>query len=142
MKINYDKAFEFIMRWEGYKSEDPQDPGGRTIFGISARSYPEVVARLWDLPKEEARIFAKEFYRVECWDALGCDGRLWPEDIYLFDTGVNLGIRRAQEILAYSKGPTEFLFRRIDFYVSISAGAKIKFLRGWIRRVVALYEVI
>jgi lysozyme family protein len=139
---NYDRAFEFIMKWEGYKSDDPDDPGGRTIFGISARSHPRVVAELWELPKAEARIEAKAFYLTRYWQQAGCDATAWPMDLILFDTAVNLGVERALRMLEWSRSVHDFLFRRIAFYVAISKGAKVKFLRGWLNRTLALREEI
>lgn len=142
MDVNFDMAFKFAMLFEGYKSEDPDDSGGRTIYGISAKSHPQTVAALWGLPKEEALIQAKEFYRTEYWLASGCDTLPWPEDVVVFDAAVNMGISRAMQFKVASKSPFDFLMRRISFYIAISAGKNIKFLRGWIRRVLELYKNI
>jgi len=139
MDINYDKAFEFAMRFEGYKSDDPDDPGDRTIFGISARSHPAIVKELWDLPKAEARARARDFYRETYWREAGCTYREWPDDIRIFDAAINIGTARAVDMRISSSSSTDFLFRRIEYYVRISKGARIKFLRGWINRVVALW---
>lgn len=140
MNESFDQAFAFLMEFEGYKSDDPADAGGRTIFGISARAHPEVVARLWDLPKDEALVQAEAFYKVKYWLPLCCDSMEFPDDVYLFDAGVNMGIGRATELFNASESAFDFLMLRIDFYVSISKGANAKFLRGWLRRVVALYR--
>lgn len=138
---NFDRAFVFAMKFEGYKSDDPDDPGGRTIFGISARFWPSVVAELWDLPKEEAYARAREFYQREYWLASGCDGLPSPDDVFVFDSAVNIGIERAARLYNLARDPFDFLFRRIAFYVQIATGNKLKFLRGWISRVLALVEL-
>lgn len=138
MNPRFEIAFAFAMRFEGYKSDDPDDPGGRTIFGISARFWPTVVAELWDLPKEEAYERAKYFYEREYFLASGCYAEKAPFDVYLFDAAVNLGIARAARLRSMSSGPLDFLFRRIEYYVEIATGTKAKFLRGWVRRVLEL----
>lgn len=137
MNENFNKAFEFAMKFEGYKSDDPHDPGGRTIFGISARSWPAVVAELWDLPKADAYARAREFYEREYWLAAGCDRLSYPNDVLLFDAAVNLGVGRASAMYAVSNDYSDFLFRRINHYVKT---AKTEFLRGLIRRVCDLRE--
>lgn len=142
MTENFGRAFDFVMKWEGYKSDDPDDPGSRTIFGISARSYPRVVAELWDLPKDEALIEAKAFYLTRYWQQAGCDATSWPMDVILFDTAVNLGVERALRMLDESKSIHDFLFKRIAYYVAISKGHKVKFLRGWLNRTLALREEV
>ena len=39
---DFDKALKFVLKWEGGYSNDPNDPGGETKYGISKRSYPEL----------------------------------------------------------------------------------------------------
>jgi lysozyme family protein len=138
MSGRFEIAFAFAMSFEGYKSDDPDDPGGRTIFGISARFWPRIVAELWDLPKAEAYDRAAKFYEREYWLAAGCDTATRPYDVYLFDAAVNIGLERAARMSSLSSGPDDFLFRRIEHYVFIATGKKAKFLRGWVRRVVEL----
>lgn len=41
MKINFEIAYERTLRWEGGYVNDPDDPGGETIFGISRRNNPK-----------------------------------------------------------------------------------------------------
>jgi lysozyme family protein len=52
MKDNFDKALSFVLSWEGGYSNDPDDPGGETNFGISKRSYPN--ENIKDMTKERA----------------------------------------------------------------------------------------
>jgi len=137
MNENYDQAFKFVMKWEGYKSDDPDDPGGRTIFGISARSWPETVEVLWDQPKKIVYAKAKDFYYHEYWLKANCDKIPWPMDIFKFDTAVNLGVHRSNIFEMLAKSPDDFLLLRITRYVQ---RAKDKFLRGLLNRVVDLYH--
>jgi hypothetical protein len=139
---NFDRCFEFIMRWEGYKSNILVDAGGRTIFGISERYWPQVVKQLWDMPKAEARIEAKEFYREHYWQPAGCNVFSWPMDLIIFDTAVNMGLTRALLLSAGDNKPESYFMRRIRYYVAISKGSQLVFLRGWINRVLALWDEI
>jgi lysozyme family protein len=58
---DFDQAVEFVLGHEGGYSNDPNDPGGETNFGISKRSYPDV-----DI-KNLTREGAKEIYRRDFW---------------------------------------------------------------------------
>ena len=148
MNKNYDKAFEFIMKWEGYKSDDPDDSGGRTIFGISERFHPETVKRLWDLPKAEAREEAKIFYKVEYWDRYRCGGYADGEDVFFFDCYINMkpsdvGIIR-ESIFKLGYGLADPFFARMRLYSQKvkEKPIKIKYLRGWLNRVIDLWEYL
>ena len=144
MKENFDKAFEFIMRWEGYKSNDPDDSGGRTIFGISERSHSEVVKRLWDMPKAEAREEAKIFYKTEYWDRTHGDSLPDKIDIFAFDTAVNIGISQSSWITDEGLNNLfDCFIMRLRYYSQIAKyGNNIKYLRGWLNRVIDLWEYL
>ena len=38
----FDKSFEVLMRVEGGYVDDPNDKGGKTKYGISQKSYPNI----------------------------------------------------------------------------------------------------
>ena len=68
---SFDNAFESLMGNEGGYSNNAADPGGETMWGVTAR-----VARahgyagaMRDLPKDTAKDIAKKLY----WDPLHCD---------------------------------------------------------------------
>jgi len=62
---DFDIALDFTLRWEGFVSDDPNDEGGMTIFGISKRSHPKAVMGMHQLilegKKEEAFQIAKKY---------------------------------------------------------------------------------
>jgi lysozyme family protein len=129
--VSLEKALEFTLKWEGGYSDNPNDPGGETKFGISKRAHPDIDIK--NLTLDEAR----EIYRAEYWEASGCDSLDEPMDMVVFDAAVNLGCRRAKELLNQSHGDwIHFLILRIKLYCSIS---QTTFLKGWINRVVDLY---
>jgi len=53
MKATFDNAVNFVLQWEGGYSNDPEDPGKETNFGISKKSYPGLDIK--NLTKEKAR---------------------------------------------------------------------------------------
>ena len=144
MNSNFNRTMDFILKWEGYKSENPLDTGGRTIFGVAEKFHPEVVARIWDMPKDEAKKEVYPVYKSEYWDKCGCDDLTFPYDMIMMDTAVNMGVGRALEFKGKARGGTDFpvwvdfLMLRIEFYCKIAKNNPV-FLRGWINRVNDLY---
>ena len=147
MNNNFNKSLDFILKWEGYKSEDPRDSGGRTIFGIAEKFHPEMVAKLWDMPKEEAEQEARDFYKTEYWDKCDCDNIYSPYDMVVMDTAVNMGISRALGFRKLSMGGAgypewvDYIMLRIEFYTKIAKNNPV-FLKGWINRVMDLYRAV
>ena len=130
---DFEKALAFTLKWEGGYSNDPRDPGGETNFGISKRSYPHEDIKGMTLER------ATKIYYENYWIKAKCDMHCFPMNIILFDTAVNCGRTRARKLL-YDYNWQEYLLRRIAFY-SKCKGAKT-FLRGWVNRVISLYEYI
>lgn len=89
----FDRAVEFVLRWEGGYVEAPDDPGGRTNHGISQRAYPEM--DIAGLTREQAT----DIYRADYWDRLDLDQLPAAVAVVVMDTAVNLGRRRAVQIL-------------------------------------------
>jgi len=140
MKSNFDIALSFVFQWEGYKSNDPQDSGGKTIFGISSKAHPKDVTKMWDLPKEEAKQIASEIYKNDYWNAMELDDMESKKDIFLFDTAVNMGTGYARKIEDLELN--DMILARIKRYNEISARDNLKFLRGWLSRVLVLVELL
>jgi lysozyme family protein len=88
METNFDRAFEFAMKWEQYKSDDPNDPGRLTIWGVSSTYHRAEVEKMISMTKDEARTFAKSFYHTDYWLKAGCDKIVSPLDLVVFDTAI------------------------------------------------------
>jgi len=147
----FTKAVTFVLKHEGYYSNDPKDPGGETKFGISKRAYPDL-----DI-KNLTMDGAAAIYRRDYWDKLP---KGLPESVHgvLFDCAVNTGITRAIKLLQVAikvkpdgiwgtkshdmlvnLGENEVLERfcteRIMFCSSLATFNR--FGKGWVTRVVS-----
>ena len=144
MTKDFKEALQFVLKWEGFISNDPQDPGGLTIWGISYRSYPKEVIEIEELinkqRKEEAFKIAEDIYYENYWLKSECDKLPKPMGIIVFDTAVNMGISRAKEFYDTSTDWQDYLFKRIAFYTKCK-NANI-YLKGWINRVIDLYKEV
>lgn len=97
-EMNFDIAFDRLIKNEGGYTAGIGDPGGETKFGISKRSYPNIDIK--NLTKDEA----KEIYKRDFWDR----GQMYMLDSNLafqvFDFAVNSGIETAIRKLQKSAG--------------------------------------
>ncbi len=88
MKANFNRCMEQVFAFEGGLSNDPDDPGGLTNYGISQRSYP----------KEDIRGMTKArataIYRRDYWNAVRGDDLPAGLDLVAFDAAVNSGVSR------------------------------------------------
>jgi len=141
MTENFEKIMVFVFKWEGWKSNDPDDIGGRTVWGICEKYYPGDVPLIWDMTKEASKEYAKGIYRRDYWNKVDGDNLAAGTDAVVMDSAVNMGISFARKLKGYDM-PTAMI-ERIKRYTEIAQhGNNIKFLRGWIRRVVDLYYFI
>lgn len=89
----FEEAVAMVLRYEGGETNDPQDPGKRTKYGISSKTHPGV--DLDTLTREGAM----EIYRTEYWDTCQCDALPGQVAIILFDSAVNQGVPTAIRLL-------------------------------------------
>ncbi len=90
----FEQAFNYLLLFEGGFSDDKNDKGGITKFGISERSYPNI--DITQLTLEEA----KNIYYEDFWLKNKCDKIIHTKvAIKLFDISVNTGLKVAARIL-------------------------------------------
>jgi hypothetical protein len=130
----------FVFFWEKYISDDPNDPGGLTVWGISYRSHPEHVEVMRQMDEEASKAYAKELYRKLYWQPAGCDQIIAPLDIVIFDCAVNQGLRIAKEIARQTENWQDAILLRIDYYDD--AKKANLYLKGWSKRVISLSDYI
>jgi len=92
-------CFEHVIGSEGGYVNDPDDPGGETIWGITRRDH----ADLWATgpPSLEA---AQARYERDYWRKAGCDRLPVPFDLLVFDAAVNQGVYPAVQAVQRALG--------------------------------------
>lgn len=157
MKSSFEEALKFVLHHEGGWSDDPRDPGGATMKGVTIGVYKEYLGR--DVSKDELKNIPQEhllnIYKTRYWDKAKCDELKAGVDLSVFDLAVNGGTGRAAKILQRCVGATEdgvigpktmalvnsipakeliilFAEERRNFYKGLKAFEH--FGRGWLRR--------
>jgi lysozyme family protein len=93
MTSKFRRALVFVLENEGGDSDHPQDRGGRTRFGITAKTAKRHGFRISELTRDQAAwIYHKEYWEYE-----------WISDAALatkvFDLAVNMGSSAANKLL-------------------------------------------
>lgn len=157
--MNFDQAFDILLRHEGGFSDHAADPGGKTRFGITEAVAREVGYRgdMCELPLD----LAKRIYKDRYWDAVRAEEL--PEAIRyaVFDAAVNSGPRQAIRWLQRAVGakddgiigpqtlalvrdadPEQMVRRMLAQRLRFMAGLPNwpAFGRGWARRIADLME--
>lgn len=121
---DFNLAFERTMKNEGVYSNDPDDAGKETCFGISRKYHPNWAGwktvdvlkqgrskkELIELLKKNSVLnsLVKNFYKENFWDCFELDDCKSNNTAYLmFDTAVNVGkvqaIKMAQRALGFKE---------------------------------------
>lgn len=143
MKSNYNDCLVRLLKDEGGYTNDPNDSGGATNFGITIADYRRYINKNGTASdvKKMTVDQAKAIYKPKYWDALDCDNLPSGVDYTVFDYGVNSGLGRPRKALQRfkSKVGKELINaindERTAFLKAISAGKNAKFLKGWMARV-------
>lgn len=164
----FTNALPFILRWEGGFVDDPADPGGRTNKGVTQMTYDSWRGRQ-GLARRDVKLIddgdVAAIYQNDYWLPPRCDVLGSPLDLAVFDTAVNMGVRRSVRILQTALacgvdgnfGPTtvaaaagcdvgetvaEYCRIREGIYRGLAAKrpALAKFLKGWLNRLNALRQ--
>lgn len=150
---NFEKAVLVILENEGGYVNDPNDSGGETKYGISARSFPDLDIK--NLTKEQAI----SIYKKEYWDKIQGDKLPYRIALQVFDMAVNAGVSVAVKMLqeiagTYKDGVVgkktldasakidqfSYFIARLRFYEK--AKDKGGFRQGWINRATKVYKLI
>lgn len=156
MEANFNMAFDLLIRLEGGITNDPNDNGGLTKYGISQRAFPNL--KIVELTLEDAR----DIYKKNYWDACRCDELPGSFDIAVFDTAVNQGPTQAIKLLQRAVGVLDdgvigkitldacrasgaaelrnFMLRRLYHYSQLEDYKHYK--KGWFNRLLTVSEAI
>lgn len=160
MDDKFRQAVEVVLKHEGGYVHNPNDPGGETKYGISKRSYPDLI--ISELTKEQAI----EIYYRDWWLKYRYDDIVdLAVAMKVFDLSVNMGPAQAHRILQRAVnfvsdanlkvdgilGPKTFAatnvadaakllqairYKAAEYYYSLAKGrsASRAFLFGWLNR--------
>jgi lysozyme family protein len=158
--MNFDQAFDALLKHEGGFSNHAADPGGATRFGITEAVAREVGYRgdMRELPLE----LAQRIYKDRYWDAVRADELPVSVRYAVFDAAVNSGVGQATRWLQRAVGTRDdgvigpmtllaakqsnpealarrYLSQRLRFMADLTNWPA--FGRGWARRIADLLEV-
>lgn len=102
----FETSLRFVLKWEGSRfTNDPDDHGGATRYGIIQREYDRYRDRR-HLQIRSVELISldevRDIYRREYWDAVQGDRMPLSLDLVMFDSGVLMGVGRAIRILQQS----------------------------------------
>lgn len=145
---NFDASLALTLVYEGGWSDNPKDPGGATMCGITQQVYDEDRDRR-RLPRQSVRLSTvaerANIYRWRYWATTRGDDLPPGVDYATFDFAVNSGVARATKTLQWIVGAVDdsalgaATLARVQTYVenySITAltdalcVARVQFLRG------------
>lgn len=165
--MSFDKIHTFVMKWEGGLTDDANDPGGITNYGVCLRFLQSVDPKatrddiIHMTPEKAKQLFYDHF-----WLKCKCDQLPDKIAMVVYDTAVNTGcsqsIKFLQRALSIQDdgiiGPQtlseashcnvegcvwDFLRYRAMFYENLAnKKPSLKcFLKGWLNRVAGLREL-
>ena len=157
--MNFDSAFDLLLKHEGGFSDHAADPGGKTRFGITEAVAREVGYRgdMRELPLD----LAKRIYKDKYWDTVKAEQLPAAVRYAVFDAAVNSGPGQAAKWLqralgvkddgaigpqtlaaANASNPDSLKMRMLGQRLRFMAGLSNwpAFSRGWAIRIASLME--
>jgi lysozyme family protein len=157
--MNFDTAFDLLLKHEGGYSDHAADPGGKTRFGITEAVAREVGYRgdMRELPLD----LAKRIYKDKYWDTVKAEQLPAGVRYTVFDAAVNSGpgqsvkwLQRALGVkddgvigpqtlaAANAANPDALRMRMLGQRLRFMAGLSNwpAFSRGWATRIASLME--
>jgi Glycosyl hydrolase 108 len=142
---NFSKSLAFTLKFEGGKSDDPRDPGGRTNQGVTQRTY-DAYCNKYSLGNGDVYLMIPSdrdrIYKDGYWGKVTGDSLPAGVDLAVFDYSVNSGPARAIRAYAsvgHGKKPADAIHAvcssRLSFLHAL--GTWSVFGSGWARRVAA-----
>lgn len=103
--MTFDEAFEKLIGHEGGYSNNPADPGGETMYGVTARVARShgYMGPMKDLTLDRA----KDIYRMSYWDSVRASELPEAVRFDVFDASVNSGPGQAIRFLQRATGVTD-----------------------------------
>ena len=142
---NFQACLAFTLKYEGGRSNDPRDPGGRTMEGVTQKTYDAYRAKKGLVAKDVYAMPAverDEIYRRVYWEKVTGNSLPPGVDLCVFDYGVNSGPARALRAYASAgKGrkPADAIRALCEARLSFLHALRTwsTFGKGWGKRVAA-----
>lgn len=142
MRGNFDAATDaLVLILETGKvaiTDDPDDPGGYTAYGIAQNYHKNINVR----EKIKSMDDAKPLYLSDYWIPAGCDTFKYPLDVAVFIGAINQGVAGVKEILKRMVPPYneyEFMLHQLLRYRMRS---KAKYKDGHYNRVLDTFDYL
>jgi len=158
MESNFDQSLKLVLKSEGLYSNNPKDPGGETMMGVTKNAWSTWLKRpIAD--GEMAKLTVADitpFYKALYWDKSYCNQLPTGIDYMVFDASVNMGVGQSIRLLQKSLGCVpdgvigtntmkaindadaktmidKFSAQKEQFYRSLSTF--VTFGKGWLARI-------
>ncbi|WP_437416351.1 glycoside hydrolase family 108 protein [Sinorhizobium meliloti] len=143
MTDRFDVCHPITAGWEGGWSDHKDDPGGKTMYGVTETRWHEYQDKM-KMKRTPVRNITKaqalKFYRSEFWEVCGAPTLFAGVDLAVYDASVNSGVSRGRKWLLASAGSNDHSVTvkricraRLSFMQSLTIWKT--FGKGWGRRV-------
>ena len=106
MDNNFDHSLKLVLKSEGLYSNNPKDPGGETMMGVTKAAWATYLKRPIE-DGEMAKLTVADitpFYKALYWDKSKCPDLPTGIDYMAFDGSVNMGVGQSIRLLQKSLG--------------------------------------
>ena len=142
----FEKVHVATSKWEGGYVNDPQDPGGKTKYGVTERVWKawcreqgQAFTPIKDITYKQALAVYYEWY----WLAARCDTLQPGVDRMVYDAAVNSGVAQSRKWLMRSIGGSDrdTIKKLHDYRMAFLRSLKgwKRFGKGWTNRVTDIY---
>ena len=106
MDNNFDQSLKLVLKSEGGYVNNPKDPGGETMMGVTKNAWSTWLKRpIAD--GEMAKLTVADitpFYKALYWDKSYCNQLPTGIDYMVFDASVNMGVGQSIKLFQKSLG--------------------------------------
>jgi lysozyme family protein len=103
---NFDRSLKLVLKSEGGYVNNPKDPGGETMMGVTKAAWSTYLKRPIE-DGEMAKLAVADitpFYKALYWDKSKCPDLPTGIDYMAFDGSVNMGVGQSIRLLQKSLG--------------------------------------
>lgn len=144
LSADFQRCHPKTAAWEGGWSNHRQDPGGKTMYGVTEAVFWEWLDSRGQ-PRRPVRSItqaeALQIYYTNYWLKAGCESLVPGVDLAVYDASVNSGVSRGRKWLMASLNPANdhvktvkgICAKRLGFVQSLKIWQT--FGKGWLNRI-------